>query len=319
MSVPHRGDSALSAVRWHAIGLGGFLLMLLVFAAAEWHVGGTAADPRLFRTLGAAALLAAVVASAGRFLGWQHRRGLLIGWPVAALLVTIVAGAIDPAATRDLPGTITITFAYIGLTRPPWHSLLIVPLGVVAYVVGGAKHLPGAIPIVVATAIMWVIVAEVPARLIARLNSQSALLRRIAETDALTKLLDRSTLERRLSEHASDSAVVLIDLDNFKPYNDRHGHHAGDDVLIAFADALRWAVRKGDIVFRIGGDEFLLMLIGADREQAEQVVERLRDRWSQDGAPVGFSAGIATGESNLMRLADQYMYAEKRARGSSTD
>ncbi len=293
--------------------------MLVLYAAAGARVDGAGVDTRLYWLLGGAALLAGVAALVGWLRGWQERRVLLLGWPVASLIVTVLAGALAPDVTREFPGTITIAFAYIGLTRPPWRSLAIVPLGVAAFVVGGAKHLPGALPNVVLTAIMWVLVAEVPAWLIARLEEQRVLLRKIAETDALTQLLDRSTLGPRLSMHASGSAVVLLDLDNFKRYNDRHGHHAGDELLVAFADALRWSVRKEDVVFRIGGDEFLLMLVGADRTEAEQVLYRLRCRWAEVGGPVGFSAGIAAGEQDLMRLADEHMYANKRSRGLPGD
>jgi diguanylate cyclase (GGDEF)-like protein len=100
---------------------------------------------------------------------------------------------------------------------------------------------------------------------------------------------------------------VLIDLDHFKRYNDCHGHEAGDQLLVAFADALRWSVRKDDVVFRIGGDEFLLLLAGAGRTDAEQVLDRLRQHWAEVGGSVNFSAGIATGEQDLMRLADEHM------------
>ncbi|OBF17365.1 diguanylate cyclase [Mycobacterium kubicae] len=302
-------DPQPSARRWHAIGLTAYLSMLALYAAA-----GSAAAPRLYWILGAAALLAVTVALVGLWRGWQERRGLLLAWPVAALLSTILAGAADSHATRELPGTITITFAYLGLTCGRWRSLAVVPLGVAAFVVGGALHLPAQAPKITLAAAMWILVSEVPAWLIARLERQSALLRKIAETDALTSLLDRSTLGPMLSRHASGSAVVLIDLDNFKGYNDSHGHEAGDELLVAFADALRLSTRKDDAVFRIGGDEFLLLLVAADRAEAEQVVDRLRRRWAEIGSSVGFSAGIATGEQNLMRLADEHMYAAKRSR-----
>lgn len=304
-------DPQPSAGRWHLIGLTGYLAMLGIYAAG----GGT----RLRWLLAAAAVLGGFALLLGWLLGWQERRRLLIAWSVASLIITIVAGMTDSHATRDFPGTITIAFAFIGLTCTRWCSLAIVPLGVVAFVVGGAKQLPADLPKVVLTAIMWVLVAEVPAWLIARLEAQSALLRQIAQTDALTQLLDRSTLGPRLSMHAGESAVVLLDLDRFKYYNDQHGHEAGDELLVAFADALRWSVREEDIVFRIGGDEFLLMLIGADRREAEQVVERLRHYWASSAAPVGFSAGIAAGEGDLLRLADEHMYAAKRARGLPAD
>ena len=120
------------------------------------------------------------VALLGRFRGWQERRVLLVGWPVASLVVTLLVGAVEPDATRNLPGTITISFVYVGLTCPRWRSLAVVPFGVAAFIVGGVKVLPEALPIVVAAAVMWVLVAEVPAWLIAQLETQSALLRKIA-------------------------------------------------------------------------------------------------------------------------------------------
>jgi len=285
--------------------------MLAIYAAG--------AGTRLRWVLAGAAAMGCLALLVGRLLGRQERRGLLIGWSVVSLIVTVIAGLIDPHATRDFPGMITIAFAFIGLTCRRWCSLAIVPLGVVAFVIGGSKQLPADLPKVVLTAIMWVLVAEVPAWLIARLEAQSELLKKIAHTDALTQLYDRSTLGPRLSLHASESAVVLLDLDRFKRYNDHHGHEAGDELLVAFADALRSSVREDDIVFRIGGDEFLLMLIGADRAEAEQVVDRLRRHWADRDGPVGFSAGIAAGEDDLLRLADEHMYAAKRARGLPAD
>lgn len=307
-------DFQPSTGRWHAVGLTAFLLMLALYAAAGWHVDGAAADPDLYWILGGAGLVALVVALAGQLRDWHQRRALLVGWPVAALVVTVLAGALEPDATRYLPGMITIAFMYVGFTCPPWRSFALVPLGVVAFVVGGAKDLPGATPTVVVTAVMWVLVAEVPAHFITRLQQQSALLHEIAQTDALTKLLNRSTLASQLATHATDSTVVLIDLDDFKGHNDRHGHDAGDDVLVAFADALRSSVRKGDSVFRIGGDEFLLLLVGADETEARHVCDRLRRRWAEMGEPVDFSTGIASGDQDLLRLADERMYAAKRSR-----
>ncbi|GAA4535100.1 hypothetical protein GCM10023161_08080 [Mycobacterium paraffinicum] len=299
----------------HAIGLTAFLALLGLYAAAGVHAGITGRHAALNWLLGAAAVLAVSVALIGRLRGWQGRRGLLVGWPVASLVVILLAGAIEPAATRDFPGTITITFAYLGLTGRRWRSLALLPLGAAAFVVACAKPLPGSALAVVLAATMWVLVAEVPAWLIARLVQQGLMLRDIAQTDPLTQLLNRTTLAHRLSQHAGRCAVVLADLDNFKRYNDRHGHQAGDEVLVAFADALRRSARKDDIVFRIGGDEFLLLLVGADPPEAARILDGLRRRWAEAGAPVDFSAGIAAGDHDVMRLADEDMYADKRGRG----
>jgi GGDEF domain-containing protein len=78
-------------------------------------------------------------------------------------------------------------------------------------------------------------------------------------------------------------------------------------------------VRKDDVVFRIGGDEFLLLLVGAGRTDAEEVLDRLRQHRAEVGGSVSFSAGIATGEQDLMRPADEHMYANKRSRGLPAD
>ncbi len=286
--------------------------MLALFAVAGRATGtGTAA---LYTLLGGAALVGATCAVIGWFRGWHRRRGLLIVWPIAALVSTALTGLVDPDVTRDLPGTITIAFAYVGLTCRRWRSILLVPLGVAAYVVGGAKHLPADLPVVVVTAMMWVLVAEVPAWLIARLQYQSELLRTVAQTDALTQLLNRSTLAAELSRHAGESAVVLIDLNNFKQYNDSQGHEAGDRLLVDFAAALRASVRDGDVPFRIGGDEFLVILAGADERGAERFVEALGRRWSAVASPVSFSAGISFGEQNPFPTADRRMYDDKRSR-----
>ncbi|OBI88498.1 GGDEF domain-containing protein [Mycobacterium asiaticum] len=318
--MPRPVDPQPSTGRWHAIGLIGLLILVVLYGAAGVHaasVAGSGVDVRMYWILGGATLLAGVVAVVGRTIGWQNKRVLLLGWPIASLVLTIVVGSVDSDATRQLPGTITITFVYIGLTCPRWRSLVLAPLGVVAFVVGAGPHPGGLPPTAVTAALMWVIVAEVPAWLIAQLTRQTELAHQIAQTDALTQLLDRSTLGHHLSLHTGASTIVLIDLDNFKQYNDTHGHAAGDELLVTFADALRWSVRQDDVVFRIGGDEFLLMLLGADHSAAEQVVARLRQRWTEVGGQVGFSAGIAAGEPDPLRAADRNMYAVKRATGAA--
>lgn len=299
--------------RWHAAGLVALLLMLGLYAVAGYAAGGRG---RLFAVLGTFAAVAVAAALLGTACRWQESRRPMIVWPTIALLATLFAGWEDPAATRDLPGTITITFAFVGLACGRGRSILLLPLGIAAFVI--AADDPG-LPTVVVTALMWVLVAEVPAWLIARLEEQSALLRRIAQTDALTQLLDRSTLAARMSEHAADAAVLLIDLDGFKRYNDRLGHEEGDKLLVAFADALRQSIRREDLAFRLGGDEFLVLLPRADQTAAESVLAALRQRWSEAGTPVSFSVGVAAAEPDLVRVADERMYRDKRSRGLPAD
>ncbi len=104
---------------------------------------------------------------------------------------------------------------------------------------------------------------------------------RAARTDALTGLGHHGSLMQALGEAVTAAAggavgLVMIDLDDFKQVNDRHGHLAGDAVLAEVAARLRSAVRTGEQAYRYGGEEFAVLLPGADRQGAVAVGERMR-------------------------------------------
>jgi diguanylate cyclase (GGDEF)-like protein len=111
----------------------------------------------------------------------------------------------------------------------------------------------------------------------------------------------------------------MIDIDHFKPYNDRNGHYAGDALLRATAEAWRDELRAIDLLARIGGDEFALALPDCTIERATEVVDRLRGVMPDSHS---FSAGLAawSGESEdeLMIRADMALYAAKSAGRSRT-
>lgn len=112
-----------------------------------------------------------------------------------------------------------------------------------------------------------------------------------ATYDGLTGLLNRAatldTLHRELSRTAREEAVLgllMIDIDHFKRVNDTYGHMVGDEVLRACAHRIRASVRRYDAAGRVGGEEFLVILPGADRETVQAVAERIREHIG--GAPI---------------------------------
>jgi diguanylate cyclase (GGDEF)-like protein len=152
-------------------------------------------------------------------------------------------------------------------------------------------------------------------------------LRRQAVTDPLTGLANRSALERRLAEASGPVTVAILDLDDFKPINDAHGHDTGDAVLRVVAERLRGGVREGDLAVRYGGDEFAIVFgqgtdhDGAERS-AERVVRAIGAPIALDGSltvSVGASVGLATASADeVAHLADAALYHAKRSKQNGT-
>jgi len=156
-------------------------------------------------------------------------------------------------------------------------------------------------------------------------------LRQLATTDALTGLSNRrqfmSELDAEIRRaHRSGTAftLALLDIDHFKQVNDTHGHPAGDEVLRVAADVLRSVVRDTDMVARIGGEEFAVLMPETGLDQARFAGERLRAEFARQeivlpngaGSGVTVSTGLAefSGESadQVMSRADQALYKAKR-------
>jgi len=173
-----------------------------------------------------------------------------------------------------------------------------------------------------------------------RLAAELELFRaRIAELEArvdidpLTETLNRRGFERELTRslayvkrYEASAALIYIDLDRFKPVNDRFGHAAGDAVLKAIAAALLQQVRASDLVARLGGDEFVVLLwnvsgaVAAAKALAlEAAISAARPRFANATLTVGASAGVALlrpldSAADVLSRADAAMYARKAER-----
>jgi diguanylate cyclase (GGDEF)-like protein len=173
-------------------------------------------------------------------------------------------------------------------------------------------------------------VARLEAEL-ATMRTRLAELESHAESDPLTAVMNRRGFERELKRAAAhvqryggNAALVFLDLDDFKPVNDRFGHATGDALLSAVAAALVASVRASDIVARIGGDEFAVLLWNLSPQDArnkalalERAIGDTTVRWGGRRVAVGATAGVAElfadrDVAGLLARADAAMYARKR-------
>ncbi|MBY0557538.1 MAG: GGDEF domain-containing protein [Burkholderiaceae bacterium] len=158
-------------------------------------------------------------------------------------------------------------------------------------------------------------------------------LRYLSSIDALTGAFNRAGLQnqggrlaQRLLRARRDMAVLMIDVDHFKQINDRYGHAAGDEVLRFLTRLLRQELRPMDVLARLGGEEFVLVLEGIDADAALRLAERLRARIATEVVPVDagsvaytVSIGVVTSAlagyelATLMAEGDRAMYAAKQA------
>ena len=172
---------------------------------------------------------------------------------------------------------------------------------------------------------------EVKARIDVHLELKSTLvkLKRMAITDEMTGAFNRRyanvilqrelKIARRLSR---EFLVCGIDIDHLKQINDNYGHDAGDDLIKKVVDEIKLSIRETDYIFRMGGDEFLLVLPQTKMSEGQLLLARMHHKIHQKtifGEPIDFSFGLAMFEldnecsiDELLRIADDIMYEQKK-------
>lgn len=139
--------------------------------------------------------------------------------------------------------------------------------------------------------------------------------------DPLTGFYNRRSLDKSLHELEMYS-IILLDIDHFKKVNDEYGHQKGDEVLKFLAGIIKTETRESDLCFRIGGEEFLLILPSTDISTAESIAERLRKIIAETISPIGKATTVSMGVGNvpeteinykeLMKWTDQALYKAKQ-------
>jgi diguanylate cyclase (GGDEF)-like protein len=254
---------------------------------------------------------------------------LILVSAAVALFVALSAAELWRSREEGLPSIIPAvviygTFATLLLLRLPFADLAPFPVGAMP---AGAAWLA-------ASGFVLCFLASFAAMLMLSMTRE----RREAEQhhdallDPLTALLNRRAFldavkhrDRRRSEIGGRVAVLMLDLDHFKLINDRFGHEAGDQVLLHFAEVARASTRPGDLLHRMGGEEFCFVLPGVTSTEAHMVAERIRTRFADsptefDGLtiPATVSIGVAaTTRENfdlevLLAAADEAVYAAKQ-------
>jgi len=162
-----------------------------------------------------------------------------------------------------------------------------------------------------------------------RTEAQRVQLEQLASHDPLTGVLNRRAMAEELARAVElrrrgglDSSLVLLDIDHFKRINDWHGHAAGDKVLIDFCEVMRRNVRAADVIFRFGGEEFLILLPGMTDQALKPFIEKLRAQVAAElqtpSGPITVCAGGASlrpdhGWEEWIKRADTALYRAKAA------
>lgn len=336
MHTPDRGSEGfwLGHVR---LGLAASIVVLALIGLYLLATPSEPHRPLVWTVLAAAAVLTAVMSVLPwrRLIADGRALPMMVGWSLCLVPMIVLLAAVD------------------GGGRSPFSLLLVVPLvfSTLAYpvratiLVGGAM-IAGQVTIVLVTpdtgiqhvllqgagmaliASMCTLTSRNHWEALAREESLAAQLRRLADRDGMTGCFNHRGFHERLDAEVARSlrsgqpiTLLHADLDHFKRVNDGFGHPAGDEVLARVGQTLQGFARVSDVVGRVGGEEFAVLLPSSTLAEGRAVGERIRAAIGQVDrpVPVTISVGVSSlpesagSEEQLVASADRALYAAKRA------
>jgi diguanylate cyclase (GGDEF)-like protein len=243
-------------------------------------------------------------------------------WSALDIVLILVLAALDGGGDSVLAALLVVPIVFAAVSYPR-RLVLAISAAVVAGYVGlaVASSTSGAYTLMLATTLATTaLMSDWQAR---NHERRRELLAVASRTDPLTGALNRRGFQQAAAAALATNArlgtpiaLVLADLDSFKQFNDTHGHAAGDELLTWTVERIRSSLRPNDAIARIGGDEFALVLTGADRPSGQAAVRRIADDLS---SRINISCGIATAPEDggdidtLYGRADRELYETKRA------
>lgn len=268
------------------------------------------------------------------FLGISVLRPRRVRFASVSIAILCVSGVLTTVYVR---GEVQIFWAYPAMLAvfylvKPGEAVLIATIAIVALV-------PALVPALDAMSLTTIFATLIATSAFAYAfayltRGQRDQLLMLARKDPLTGVGNRRALDEKLAEVCAvqtradvPASLILLDIDNFKEFNDEFGHAAGDQILIRLTEIIDLRIRITDSLYRIGGEEFVVVLEGQDKEKARRLAEQLRTLVeANELAPAGSVtislgvAGLGRGESpaQWLQRADVALYESKRAGRNKT-
>src|SRR3954471_2715196 len=319
-------DPAEMGFRRDSVPAGGWVTFIAVGTAAVYVIGWSDGHSGAFAALLALGAVGGVVAL---LLPWdailrsRFRELAFVTWSLLDVALIMALAGVDGGGDSPLALLLFIPIVFAAVSYPLASVVVVggVVLGSYAGLAAASGTDGGVVVMFMGSLACTALMSVWQAR---NHERRRELLLVASRTDPLTGSLNRrgfqqagATLLAGVSRFGHPATLVLLDLDRFKDFNDAHGHAAGDELLCWVVHRMRGALRPTDSVARMGGDEFALLLAGADRTAAETAVGRVREELA---ARVRVSCGMASAPAEgdhldaLYQRADAELYDTKRAR-----